>query len=1754
MTDGRVLAGGRFAGCGFAITDRAVVTACHVVRGHPADNLRFALPGVHEPLPVSRVDADEEHDVAVLHLGAAVDSPLTVSRAVPGSGWRVDAQPLDNDPGLTGTVTDAARSVVNAGGSRIDLVQLRVDHTFEDFDGYSGSAVMSAGPGGGVIGVLVEQVPYRRGHTEPRASNVLYAVPIQHVITRFGLEPAAGAGPAANLAGIGAVYAEWIENFLGEYLGDHRRRVPFGGRSAQLGRLDAWLASRDAPPYALITAEAGRGKSALLCRWAAHVAATGTARVVFVPISIRFQTAQAGVALPALAARLAGQHGEAVSTAERSAEQWQAEITAYLRRQPRGGKPLLVIIDGLDEATDWEPGAHLFPANPPAGVRVVVSARFVAGDTDETGWRTRLNWSGPALAESIALPPLDRAGVGDVLLAMGNPLAHLVSRVDIVEELYRLSEGDPLLLHLYIDELSSAGGDTTSLTPEELPSIEKGMRGYFERWSSELERVWRAGARPATRPGDLWDFLHVLASALGPLTIDDVEEVNPRAPAGFELTWLLKEVERFVIGDGVRQGFVFSHPRFGMFFHEKMGRRERDRWRASFLDYGRRTVAGLLDGSVEPAAVSGYVLNYHGAHLENAGAPGADLFALLDGRWLAAWHAVDGTDAGFLNDCDRAWRRAEQDAGSDDPAAAERATETVFVCALARGSVAARSSTVPPRLLSGAVTAGLLTAPQALAICRRIPDEWRRATAVVTLAPALGAEWAGECLSVASTMRDSAARAHAITSLAPLLDGPALARAHAVARSLPSPPSRARALAAVSACLPGPARGSAAEEALSALLTSTSERERGAGLVAVARFLPPELLPGAVRAARDLPDPIDAVPALCALAEQVTGPEKDEIIGYARQLAADPGAAGSPRILLPLAHHATDLRARALDSVRQMPNRQESASLLLKTAWWREHDEAAAEELLVGSMRAVVRREGLLQTWAASLSRAARERALAVTADLPKRAAQVLAAAQLLAIDGPGAPAGKVRDLVEAARTLENGDRALVLTLLATCHTGRARRDLLDEALRSAQTISDAGDRLSALSGSFASLTGDDLAAAQLHYLALCRELPHDQVATMNLLKGLGTRLATEAVDDALALCRSIVPVPARVEALHLIARKAPADRRTECLSEALAQALTMGNPLQRLAVLIGLRDAFDDELDRHLITAAEGTGSLRQSRLLTILPHLRGDDAKREAVDSYLGHLEEPPSPEDLEALIRSLPRGVPETVISDLVLLLEREATTPGPWLSLIPRLSSDQVEHAVEMVHALPAQHRERSEQPGSHLSAGPAGQWVRDRTEWVLTDLGRAVTEAFGRLTEDARRRLLPVALRSWHADAVGVRRVARMAPEDLLPAVIDAALRLPADARVAAYQGLRVHHPAEALSPLRAAVLAAPLESLPFESLSTVQALTPDGEQEALFTRILTWTRGDRGGLPYYLTRLLRLYRYGPPIWRSRIAGEIVGELGKGIGHEAIIALDLVILGLDPHELQPLEGLVFAITDRAAQIEQLCALINRSLPAARPRLWRHALDLLPDMPDLDRDHLLLHMLGRIQVDIDAPALTGIRSLVERAATASTVPLLTALARLTEHGQRAVLIAEALDAARTFGDTRDRDEAVAAVARAAGRVPACYPALLRACADITSGKHRRKALLAITGTFTTWPDGKTGDGKTADSRAADGKTADGSASHRAWCEAIRILSAHPRPIQAADLVTLASTGSPAGLPPHATSRAVVSALMKVGEWWD
>ncbi|MCA9975972.1 MAG: NACHT domain-containing protein, partial [Anaerolineales bacterium] len=184
-----------------------------------------------------------------------------------------------------------------------------------------------------------------------------------------------------------------IESFFIYYLGKEKEPVPFGGRNQELAQLDNWLA-QESTQHLLLVAPAGRGKSALLARWSQRLTTNNNLDVVFMPISVRFNTNREDNTFVILATRLAHFYGKQIPTnyANQSPQMWRGLVAEYLREPLPDGRQLLLILDGLDEAA-WDVAADLLPLNLPTTTRVVVSARYLGGEEQNPEpWLRRLGW------------------------------------------------------------------------------------------------------------------------------------------------------------------------------------------------------------------------------------------------------------------------------------------------------------------------------------------------------------------------------------------------------------------------------------------------------------------------------------------------------------------------------------------------------------------------------------------------------------------------------------------------------------------------------------------------------------------------------------------------------------------------------------------------------------------------------------------------------------------------------------------------------------------------------------------------------------------------------------------------------------------------------------------------------------------------------------------------------------------------------------------------------------------------------------------------------------------------------------------------------------------------------------------------------------------------------------------------------------------------------------------------------------------
>ena len=691
-------------------------------------------------------------------------------------------------------------------------------------------------------------------------------------------------------------YSTPVNNFLVEYLGTAQAPVPFGGREADLTTLDLWLDDPAAPPYLLLSAPAGRGKSALLARWNRRLLTRGDLAVAFFPVSIRFGTNLARVVFATLIARLASLHHEQIPPlADASVEIWRGLFSDYINRPLPGGRRLLLIVDGVDEAAGWKPGRDLFPFNPPPGLRVVLSARSRSGDGDT--WLKMLGWKGrPYLARSLGLERLTVEGVKDVLSNMGSPLDRLAKREDIVGQLFRLSEGDPLLVRLYADDLRARREAAEQLQPEYLDKIPPGLNGYFSVWFEDQQQLW-SHQEPSEKVKAL---LNVLTCALGPLSRDDVLHLT--SGAGLSTLSLLGDAEvlrqlnRLVIGDGKDQGFAFSHPRLGDYFYEEMASTERQAMEGRFLSWGETTLKALNEGQLPPERASAYLMRYYGAHLERSKSGVEALLALVSDGWRRGWEALDvGVYAGFLNDVDRAWCAAERaDRASLQAGALAPYIGAEVRCALCQSSINSLTRNIPPALLKELVERGTWTPARGLVYARLMIEAGTCAKSLIALAPHLPADLMPQALAAAQDIGDEKHRAEVLTGLAPHL--------------------------------PEPSKGHAWQQALAAALAIENEWSRAEALTVLGPHLPMHLLPQALDAASYIGDGPNRTRVLTGLAPHLPVDLLPKALDAAQAIENEWSRAEALTVLAP--HLPVDLLPKALDAAQAIENEVHRATVL----------------------------------------------------------------------------------------------------------------------------------------------------------------------------------------------------------------------------------------------------------------------------------------------------------------------------------------------------------------------------------------------------------------------------------------------------------------------------------------------------------------------------------------------------------------------------------------------------------------------------------------------------------------------------------------------------------------------------------------------------------------------------------------------------------------------------------------------------------
>lgn len=561
-------------------------------------------------------------------------------------------------------------------------------------------------------------------------------------------------------------YRGYVQTFRQHYLvSDQMAAQPFGGRDAECQRLDAWIFDTVAPSRNLICAPTARGKSALLVQWTERLVSDATWAIVFVPISLRFGTDRPAVFYALLATQLA--RVMQVKLAPPSTEldsYYQGLSVALLNQAVKESRHLLIVVDGLDEAQGVGFNPTVFPPSLPPNIRVLVSAREQAGDRGPEGWLKRLGWQGSVRAVSESLSILDRKAVLPIFESVG--IAKEAVSDALIDRLMVLSEGEPLLLALYAEDLSGIAKSGGRICVESLGGMSPGFTAYFSRAFDSQDL--------AGEHQEAVDItLAVLAMALGPIEGPHLTDLvcnlgNLSRPAASDR--FVKPLKRFIAGDGrADHGYVLNHPKLGEYLREeRFDSTTRQSVEHTFVEWGRSVAKGL-DAASNVSAPT-YVLRYHADHLHRAGTASLDdVELLLTDGWRQAWFHVDKDYVGYAeslliaSDVIRPCITYREEAS--------RALRLRIKIGLLVGSVMSQGTNVPSELLAMALQEQLITLRQALNVVELQQPE-NRSGYLLALATSLTATQLEQLLSDILQTRDVESRNDQLARLARHLPPP----------------------------------------------------------------------------------------------------------------------------------------------------------------------------------------------------------------------------------------------------------------------------------------------------------------------------------------------------------------------------------------------------------------------------------------------------------------------------------------------------------------------------------------------------------------------------------------------------------------------------------------------------------------------------------------------------------------------------------------------------------------------------------------------------------------------------------------------------------------------------------------------------------------------------------------------------------------------------------------------------------------------
>ena len=593
---------------------------------------------------------------------------------------------------------------------------------------------------------------------------------------------------------------------------EERERVlsePFTGRDWVAQEISAFVATHDRG-YFLIQADAGTGKTAFAL-WYSGIASH--------PIHFTQHSADArstASAVRNLAAQLISIWGlqdlapGGNLPAEENWSSWLRQVLAAAARKrdtDDPGRPIMLVVDGLDEAVDTDP-EHLplgLPDDLPAGVYVVATVRTGGLQHQPRAPKALCDWNRRStqhnedmrrfLTESVQLylvPALEDDG-----LTVTEFVSVLLDRCGEVW----------LYLHFVLAEL--IGGHCR---PRDVPALPRGLDDYYH---NTIERFCRDDAEAVWR----LRLLATLAIAIEPLdppTLIDLSGLEDHPTLWRFLDGPLRpfctivDVDKRSLKHSSLTEYLTAGPTTDADITDNV-----QRWRQRLAGECRAahericdrylTDWGGLDEHLPALAADPTLSQHHGGyplralahHLVSAGHED-DLDRLMAcglgdrNVWYAA-HESAGHITGFLSDVAAARRAIDRSPAVGAPHVLARKLRYALVDA----SIASSSTNYPPELLGQLVDRHIWTPTRAFGHVERMTDQDTQIPALIRIASTLPDDLIPRALSLVIGCRKAGSRSRALAAIIPRLPDTLLDEAWRAATSLDDPADIPRAAAAI---------------------------------------------------------------------------------------------------------------------------------------------------------------------------------------------------------------------------------------------------------------------------------------------------------------------------------------------------------------------------------------------------------------------------------------------------------------------------------------------------------------------------------------------------------------------------------------------------------------------------------------------------------------------------------------------------------------------------------------------------------------------------------------------------------------------------------------------------------------------------------------------------------------------------------------------------------------------------------------------